>query len=151
MNYCEDPLLSSLPSASFQSSSRSSDSQSAHIVKLHSRDGSGGWSPDREDRRPWLQMDLRDRLEVTAVATQGRWGSADWVSSYQLQYSDSGRTWRTYRQDNMPWSHCDALSVGNFLMEMSLHARVISVFQQSQLVTESDSHAWSDAICFMPV
>ncbi|KAK3533182.1 hypothetical protein QTP70_013011 [Hemibagrus guttatus] len=64
---------------------------------------SGGWSPDSEDRRPWLQLDLRDRLEVTVVATQGRWGSADWVSSYQLQYSDSGRTWRSYRQDNMPW------------------------------------------------
>lgn len=65
--------------------------------------GSGGWSPDSEDHQPWLQLDLRDRLEVTAVATQGRWGSADWVSSYQLQYSDSGRTWRSYRQDNMPW------------------------------------------------
>lgn len=65
--------------------------------------GSGGWSPDSEDRRPWLQLDLRDRLEVTAVATQGRWGSTDWVSSYQLQYSDSGRTWRSYRQDNTPW------------------------------------------------
>uniref|UniRef100_A0A8B9J4R7 Laminin G domain-containing protein n=1 Tax=Astyanax mexicanus TaxID=7994 RepID=A0A8B9J4R7_ASTMX len=42
-------------------------------------------------------------MEITAVATQGRWGSSDWVSSYHLQYSDSGRTWRSYRQDDVPW------------------------------------------------
>ncbi|KAF5909901.1 contactin-associated protein-like 5, partial [Clarias magur] len=101
--YCEDPLLASLPSASFQSSSKSSDKHSPHFAKLHTRDGSGGWSPDSEDHQPWLQVDLRDRLEVTAVATQGRWGSTDWVSSYQLQYSDSSRTWKSYRQDNMQW------------------------------------------------
>uniref|UniRef100_A0AAY5EIU1 Contactin associated protein family member 5 like n=1 Tax=Electrophorus electricus TaxID=8005 RepID=A0AAY5EIU1_ELEEL len=66
--------------------------------------GAGGWSPDREDRQPWLQLDLKDRLEVTAISTQGRWGSLDWVSSYHLQYSDSGRNWRSYRQDNVPWT-----------------------------------------------
>ncbi|KAK2868852.1 hypothetical protein Q7C36_000723 [Tachysurus vachellii] len=120
--YCEDPLLSSLPSASFQSSSRSPDSQSAHIVNLHSRDGSGGWSPDHEDRRPWLQLDLRDRLEVTAVATQGRWGRADWVSSYQLQYSDSGRTWRTYRQDNMPWTFSGNTDMDSVVQRKLLHS-----------------------------
>uniref|UniRef100_A0AAY5E8E6 Contactin associated protein family member 5 like n=1 Tax=Electrophorus electricus TaxID=8005 RepID=A0AAY5E8E6_ELEEL len=43
-------------------------------------------------------------MEVTAISTQGRWGSLDWVSSYHLQYSDSGRNWRSYRQDNVPWT-----------------------------------------------
>ncbi|KAL7854972.1 hypothetical protein SRHO_G00171620 [Serrasalmus rhombeus] len=103
MDYCEDPLVASLPLGSFQSSSRSSDSHSAHFAKLNRKDGAGGWSPGSEDHRPWLQLDLRDRLEITAIATQGRWGSSDWVNSYHLQYSDSGRTWRSYRQDDVPW------------------------------------------------
>ncbi|KAI5101809.1 contactin-associated protein-like 5 isoform X1, partial [Silurus meridionalis] len=86
------------------------------------RAGSGGWSPDSEDRRPWLQMDLRDRLEVTAVTTQGRWGSTDWVSSYQLQYSDSGKTWRSYRQENMPWTFTGNSDSDSVVQHKLLHS-----------------------------
>uniref|UniRef100_A0A3B1IMH5 Contactin associated protein-like 5b n=1 Tax=Astyanax mexicanus TaxID=7994 RepID=A0A3B1IMH5_ASTMX len=52
------------------------------------------------DRLRWLQVDLRERVEVTAVATQGRFGSSDWVSSYALLYSDTGRAWKQYRQED---------------------------------------------------
>ena len=62
--------------------------------------GAGGWSPLVLDRQPWLQVDLRDRMEVTAVATQGRYGSSDWLSSFLLLYSDTGRAWQQYRQDH---------------------------------------------------
>uniref|UniRef100_A0A672ZVX2 Contactin associated protein-like 5a n=1 Tax=Sphaeramia orbicularis TaxID=375764 RepID=A0A672ZVX2_9TELE len=61
---------------------------------------SGGWSPMVTDREPWLQVDLRDRVEVTAVATQGRHHSSDWVSRYMLLYSDTGQAWKQYRQDD---------------------------------------------------
>ena len=62
--------------------------------------GAGGWSPLVTDSQPWLQLDLRDRMEVTAVATQGRYDSSDWVSSYMLLYSDTGRAWKQYRQED---------------------------------------------------
>ena len=52
------------------------------------------------EKEPWLQLDLRDRMEVTAVATQGRYDSSDWVSSYMLLYSDTGRAWKQYRQED---------------------------------------------------
>lgn len=52
------------------------------------------------DRSPWLQVDLRARMEVTGVATQGRLGSHDWVSSYKLLYSDSGSAWKQYRNED---------------------------------------------------
>ncbi|XP_044095427.1 contactin-associated protein-like 3B [Neovison vison] len=38
-------------------------------------------------------------MEVTAVATQGGYGSSDWVSSYILMFSDSGRNWKQYRRE----------------------------------------------------
>uniref|UniRef100_A0A8C1ECW0 Contactin associated protein-like 5a n=1 Tax=Cyprinus carpio carpio TaxID=630221 RepID=A0A8C1ECW0_CYPCA len=64
--------------------------------------GGGGWSPESTDRSPWLQVDLQDRMEVTAVATQGRHGSTDWVSAYMLLYSDTGRVWKQYMlEDNV--------------------------------------------------
>uniref|UniRef100_A0A3B5AXM3 Contactin associated protein like 3 n=1 Tax=Stegastes partitus TaxID=144197 RepID=A0A3B5AXM3_9TELE len=36
---------------------------------------------------------------ITAVATQGRYGSSDWQTSYLLMFSDTGHNWRQYRQE----------------------------------------------------
>ncbi|XP_074550653.1 contactin-associated protein-like 5 [Halichoeres trimaculatus] len=97
---CNSPLVSSLPQSSFRSSSQSSFSSAAHNAKINRRDGAGGWSPMVTDREPWLQVDLREQVEVTAVATQGRSASSDWVSRYLLLYSDTGQVWRQYRQED---------------------------------------------------
>ena len=48
----------------------------------------------------WLQIDLGERMEVTSVATQGGYGSSNWVTSYLLMFSDSGRNWKQYRQED---------------------------------------------------
>uniref|UniRef100_A0AAR2LKQ4 Contactin associated protein-like 5a n=1 Tax=Pygocentrus nattereri TaxID=42514 RepID=A0AAR2LKQ4_PYGNA len=56
--------------------------------------------PQLTDKSPWFQLDLRVRMEVTAVATQGRYGSHDWVSAYMLLYSDTGRVWKQYRHED---------------------------------------------------
>lgn len=46
-------------------------------------------------------------MEVTAVATQGRHGSTDWVSAYMLLYSDTGRVWKQYMlEDSVGVSVC---------------------------------------------
>ncbi|MEQ2247454.1 Contactin-associated protein-like 3B [Ilyodon furcidens] len=52
------------------------------------------------DQDPWLQVDLREQMEVTAIATQGRYDSSDWVTSYLLLYSDTGRIWKQYRHED---------------------------------------------------
>ncbi|XP_069010535.1 contactin-associated protein-like 5 [Embiotoca jacksoni] len=97
---CNGPLVSALPHSSFQSSSQSSVGYAAPNAKLNRRDGAGGWSPMVTDQVPWLQVDLREQMEVTAVATQGRHDSWDWVSSYLLLYSDTGRAWKQYRHED---------------------------------------------------
>ncbi|XP_036395954.1 contactin-associated protein-like 5 [Megalops cyprinoides] len=96
---CDDPLVSVLPDSSFESSSALSDSHSPRFAKLNRRDGGGGWAPQQTDRHQWLQVDLRDRMEVTAIATQGRYGSSDWVTGYLLLFSDTGRAWKQYIQE----------------------------------------------------
>ncbi|KAG7279590.1 hypothetical protein CRUP_034178 [Coryphaenoides rupestris] len=97
-NNCYGPLVSVLPDASFHSSSQSSAENAPHFAKLNRQEGAGGWAPMPTDKEPWLQLDLRDRMEVTVVATQGRYDSSDWVSGYMLLYSDTGRAWKQYRQ-----------------------------------------------------
>lgn len=65
--------------------------------------GAGGWTPFVSNKYQWLQIDLGERMEVTAVATQGRYGSSDWVTNYLLMFSDSGRNWRQYQREESLW------------------------------------------------
>uniref|UniRef100_A0A8C1XNP7 Contactin associated protein like 2b n=1 Tax=Cyprinus carpio TaxID=7962 RepID=A0A8C1XNP7_CYPCA len=64
----------------------------------------GGWSPLDSDRYQWLQVDLRARKQITAIATQGRYSSSDWTKHYRLLYSDTGSNWKPYRQDSNIWT-----------------------------------------------
>uniref|UniRef100_A0A8C7F8L7 Contactin associated protein family member 5 n=1 Tax=Oncorhynchus kisutch TaxID=8019 RepID=A0A8C7F8L7_ONCKI len=117
LDNCDGPLVSNLLQASFERSSQSSISNAPHFAKLNRRDGAGGWSPQVTDRQPWLQLDLRDRMEVTAVATQGRYGGSDWVSGYLLLFSDTGRAWKQYRQE-------DGRFVGNVNADGVVHHKL---------------------------
>ncbi|XP_024646140.2 contactin-associated protein-like 4 isoform X3 [Macaca nemestrina] len=98
--HCEEPLVSTLPSSSFSSSSELSSSHSPSFARLNRRDGAGGWTPLVSNKNQWLQIDLGERVEITAVATQGGYGSSDWVTSYILMFSDSGRNWKQYRRED---------------------------------------------------
>uniref|UniRef100_A0A8C9YMY6 Contactin associated protein like 3 n=1 Tax=Sander lucioperca TaxID=283035 RepID=A0A8C9YMY6_SANLU len=40
------------------------------------------------------------RTQITAVATQGRYGSSDWLTAYLLMFSDTGHNWRQHRQED---------------------------------------------------
>ncbi|KAM3849466.1 contactin-associated protein-like 4, partial [Diretmus argenteus] len=60
----------------------------------------GGWSPLRSDRYQWLEVYLGGRTQITAIATQGRYGSSDWLTAYLLMYSDTGHNWKQYRQED---------------------------------------------------
>lgn len=62
--------------------------------------GAGGWSPLVSDRYQWLEVDLGRRTQITAIATQGRYGSSDWLTSYMLMFSDTGHNWRQHRQED---------------------------------------------------
>uniref|UniRef100_A0A667X1L7 Contactin associated protein like 3 n=1 Tax=Myripristis murdjan TaxID=586833 RepID=A0A667X1L7_9TELE len=61
---------------------------------------SGGWSPLSSDSFQWLEVDLGGRTKITAVATQGRYGSSDWLTAYLLMFSDTGHNWKQYRQED---------------------------------------------------
>ena len=57
-------------------------------------------SPLTSDRYQWLEVSLGEQTEITTVATQGRYGSSDWLSSYLLMLSDTGHNWKQYRQED---------------------------------------------------
>ncbi|XP_076876738.1 LOW QUALITY PROTEIN: contactin-associated protein-like 5 [Brachyhypopomus gauderio] len=118
---CDSPLVSNLPQSAFRSSSQLSNSHSPGYAKLNRRDGAGGWSPLVSNKYQWLEIDLGERTEVTAVATQGRYGSSDWVNSYFLMFSDTGHNWRQHRQED---------SIGAFSGNTNADTVVTYKFQQ---------------------
>ncbi|XP_066037774.1 contactin-associated protein-like 4 [Chamaea fasciata] len=125
---CDDQLVSSLPQSSFSSSSELSSSHSPGFARLNRREGAGGWSPLVSNKYQWLQIDLGERTEITAVATQGGYGSSDWVTSYLLMFSDSGRNWKQYRQEESIWAfsgNTNADSVVYYKLQHSIKARFL--------------------------
>ncbi|KAJ7413024.1 hypothetical protein BTVI_44363 [Pitangus sulphuratus] len=127
-NNCDDALVSPLPSTALTSSSELFSTHSPSFAKLNRRDGAGGWSPLESNEQQWLQVDLGDRVEIVAVATQGRYGSSDWVTSYTLMFSDTGRNWKQYRQDDTIWvftGNSNADSVVHHKLLHSLKARFL--------------------------
>ncbi|XP_037653106.1 contactin-associated protein-like 3 [Choloepus didactylus] len=125
---CDEPLASALPQASFSSSSELSRSHGPGFARLNRRDGAGGWSPLVSNRYQWLQIDLGERMEVTAVATQGGYGSSNWVTSYLLMFSDSGRNWKQYRREESIWGfpgNTNADSVVHYRLQPPIEARFL--------------------------
>uniref|UniRef100_A0A8C9CG43 Contactin associated protein family member 4 n=1 Tax=Phocoena sinus TaxID=42100 RepID=A0A8C9CG43_PHOSS len=125
---CDDPLVSALSQTSFSSSSELSSSYGPGFARLNRRDGAGGWSPLVSNKYQWLQIDLGERMEITAVATQGGYGSSNWVTSYLLMFSDSGRNWKQYRQEDSIWGfsgNANADSVVYYRLQPSIKARFL--------------------------
>ncbi|XP_070557345.1 lactadherin-like [Ptychodera flava] len=83
--------------SSFTASSQT-DSNPASDGRLH-LPGSA-WCADTNDDAPWLQVDLGENRRITGVSTQGGGSSSDaWVTSYALQYSESGNYFNSYTED----------------------------------------------------
>ncbi|XP_008504224.2 contactin-associated protein-like 4 [Calypte anna] len=125
---CDDQLISALSQSSFSSSSELSSSHSPGFARLNRREGAGGWSPLVSNKYQWLQVDLGERTEITAVATQGGYGSSDWVTSYLLMFSDTGRNWKQYRQEESIWAisgNTNADSVVYYKLQNSIKARFL--------------------------
>ncbi|XP_029003188.1 contactin-associated protein-like 2a isoform X1 [Betta splendens] len=101
---CDEPLASPLPHTAFTSSSVFSSGYTPGYAKLNRRGGAGGWSPLDSDHYQWLQVDLGSRKQISAIATQGRYSSSDWMTRYRLLYSDTGRNWKPYHQDGNIWA-----------------------------------------------
>ncbi|XP_067843200.1 contactin-associated protein-like 5 [Heptranchias perlo] len=125
---CDNHLVSGLTQPAFRSSSALSSSHSPGFAKLNRRDGAGGWSPMDSNKYQWLQIDLGERTEITAIATQGRYGSSDWVTSYVLMFSDTERNWKQYRQEDNASAfpgNSNADTVVHYKLQYSIRARFL--------------------------
>ena len=59
---------------------------------------SGAWSAKHSNQNQWLQVDLGSGKNITHLATQGRNGYNQWVTSYKVEYSNRGASFYCYQE-----------------------------------------------------
>lgn len=91
-----------VPDRAFSASSQWDKYHRANRARLNSvstKKYRGGWSARKNNRRQWLQVKLRRRARITGLATQGRQDLNQWVKSYSISYSLTGRSFRPYKEN----------------------------------------------------
>ncbi|EDO45367.1 predicted protein [Nematostella vectensis] len=90
-----------IPNGAIRASSKWDRNHGPERARLHIRKGRGkigAWSARQNNRRQWLQIDLRRVSRITMIATQGRQDLDQWVEAYKLSYSLNGRRFMWYRK-----------------------------------------------------
>ena len=69
--------------------------QFSRLNKIPASGKAGAWCTGTNNGNEWLQVNFRRETTVTKVATQGRYDSDNWLTSYSLSYSVDGshRDW----------------------------------------------------------
>ncbi|XP_035669163.1 uncharacterized protein LOC118411191 [Branchiostoma floridae] len=59
-----------------------------------------GWTAGDSDIHQRLQIYLGEDMVVTGVVTQGKHGCEEWVTEYNLSYSQDGKSWEYYKDSD---------------------------------------------------
>ena len=54
------------------------------------------WAAGTKNTNQWLQIDLSRMESVTAIATQGRHGNSQWITSYYFSYGNDSTSLTEY-------------------------------------------------------
>ena len=59
------------------------------------------WSARNNNKSQWIQVDLGREEVVTAIGTQGRRNSPQWVKTYSVSYGSNGNVFEAYKIDDI--------------------------------------------------
>ncbi|KAJ7390433.1 EGF-like repeat and discoidin I-like domain-containing protein 3 [Desmophyllum pertusum] len=59
----------------------------------------GSWAAGANNVNQWFQVDMGSWTKISAVSTQGRQDSNQWVKSYSLSFSYDGVFWETVNNE----------------------------------------------------
>ncbi|XP_029633411.1 neurexin-4 [Octopus sinensis] len=98
---CMEPIALGMESGGIPDSSiwasTSGKKRSPEMARLGH--ASGAWSASTPNGEQFLAINLGQRYIITAVGTQGRQGTEEYVSEFMLETSDDNNTWRMYTNE----------------------------------------------------
>lgn len=65
------------------------------LARLNNQGIVNAWSSAPQDKNPWIEVDLRKKMRLTGIITQGasRMGAAEYVKAFKVAYSFDGKTY----------------------------------------------------------
>ncbi|XP_071785766.1 lactadherin-like [Asterias amurensis] len=81
-----------ITASSYASNLLNGNSYPPERARLDITDFPPGWCAKVLSPNPWIQVDLQDRVFITALITQGYDGDY-YVTKYEVSYSDDGQQW----------------------------------------------------------
>ena len=115
--------------AQITASSEWNSNHAAIQARLNFKEGGrkrGAWSARSNNANQWIQVALWSYTKLTGIATQGRNGANEWVTKYQLQYSDDGVNFQYYKEAGQRSPKVKPYQSDNF---KSLHAFMATILQ----------------------
>jgi len=85
-----------IPDKNLWTTSVTNQKRGPQFARLRGWKGGGAWTAGTSNTLQYLGIDMGYRQVVTAIATQGRRGSKEFVLEYYLQYSSDNQTWNMY-------------------------------------------------------
>uniref|UniRef100_A0A672TBP4 ferroxidase n=1 Tax=Sinocyclocheilus grahami TaxID=75366 RepID=A0A672TBP4_SINGR len=70
-------------------------------ARLNKYGTTNAWQAKNNDMQPWIQVELKDIKKITGIITQGAksLGNEMFVTAYSLEYSEDGKRWTKYTDD----------------------------------------------------
>ena len=109
--------------AQITASSQYDSNHAAIQARLNFKAGGGkqgAWSARSNNANQWIQVALNGYTKLTGIATQGRNGYSQWVTKYQLQYSDDGVKFHYYKEPGQSSPKVKAYRAENLQWHLSL-------------------------------
>ena len=91
----------------------------------------GAWSARYNDGNQWIQVALGSFTKITGIATQGRDRVNQWVTKYQLQYSDDGVNFEYYKKSGKSSPKVKPYPAKRFPIIACIHG-ISAVFEASK-------------------
>ena len=92
----------------------------------------GAWSARYNDGNQWIQVALGSFTKITGIATQGRNRVNQWITKYQLQYSDDGVNFEYYKESGKSSPKVKPYPATRFPIIACIH-NISAVFEASKL------------------
>ncbi|XP_070256401.1 lactadherin isoform X2 [Myotis yumanensis] len=102
------------------------------LARLHRSGIVNAWTASNYDRKPWIQVNLLRRMQVSGVVTQGasRAGRAEYVKAFKVAYSLDGKKFKFIQDDG---NSGDKIFTGN-VDNSGLKVNMFDVPQELQYV-----------------
>lgn len=87
-----EAVMPSLPDANITASSQYDANYAAHRARLNAT-YDPNWSAETNNTSQWIKVNCSEVIQIGAIATQGRYGYDQWVTSYKISYSNDDINW----------------------------------------------------------